>query len=179
LRNELADAKFNLDQTTVRAPASGFVTELALRPGVYVVPIPLRPAMVFVNDEPRDRALAAAFQQNALQRVRAGDEAEVLFKGIPGRVFKAKVRLVIDAIAGGQLQSTGTLVNVGGPLAGDWALALLDIVDAPPPIKSRLVRRVKPPFTPIIFTTYHCCGKSFCACGAGRTTSSSNRFRRN
>ena len=32
LRNELADAEFNLDQTTVRAPASGFVTELALRP---------------------------------------------------------------------------------------------------------------------------------------------------
>ena len=85
--------------------------------------------MVFVNDEPSDRALAAAFQQNALQRVRAGDEAEVLFKGIPGRVFKAKVRLVIDAIAGGQLQTTGTLVNVGGPLAGDRALALLDIID--------------------------------------------------
>jgi len=129
LRNELADAEFNLDQTTVRAPAGGFVTELALRPGVYVVPAPFRPAMVFVNDTGKDRALAAAFQQNALQRVRAGDEAEVLFKGIPGRVFKAKVRLVIDAIAGGQLQTTGTLVNVGGPLAGDRALALLDIVD--------------------------------------------------
>jgi len=129
LRNELADAQFDLEQTTVRAPASGFVTELALRPGVYVVPAPFRPAMIFVNDTQRDRALAAAFQQNALQRVRAGDEAEVLFKGIPGRVFKAKVRLLIDAIAGGQLQTTGTLVNVGGPLAADRALALLDIVD--------------------------------------------------
>ena len=129
LRNELADAEFNLEHTTVRAPTGGFVTELALRPGVYVVPAPLRPAMVFVNDTQRDRALAAAFQQNALQRVRAGDEAEVLFKGIPGRVFKAKVRLVIDAIAGGQLQTTGTLVNVGGPLAGDRALAVLDILD--------------------------------------------------
>ena len=129
LRNELADAEFDLDQTTVRAPTSGFVTELALRPGVYVVPAPFRPAMVFVNDTQRDRALAAAFQQNALQRVRAGDEAEVLFKGIPGRVFKAKVRLLIDAIAGGQLQTTGTLVNVGGPLAGDRALAVLDILD--------------------------------------------------
>jgi multidrug resistance efflux pump len=129
LRNELADAEFNLDHTTVRAPASGFVTELALRPGVYVVPIPLRPAMIFVNDSQRDRELAAAFQQNALQRVRAGDEAEVLFKGVPGRVFKAKVRLVIDAVAGGQLQSTGTLVNVGGPVPGDRALAVLDIVD--------------------------------------------------
>lgn len=129
LRNELADAQFNLDQTTVRAPTGGFVTELALRPGVYVVPIPLRPAMIFVNDSQKDRTLAAAFQQNALQRVRAGDEAEILFKGIPGRVFKAKVRLLIDAVAAGQLQTTGTLVSVGGPPTSDRALALLDIVD--------------------------------------------------
>jgi multidrug resistance efflux pump len=129
LRNELADAQFDLDHTIVRAPTGGFVTEVALRPGVYVVPIPLRPAMIFVNDTEKDRALAAAFQQNALQRVKAGDEAEVLFKGIPGRVFKAKVRLVIDAIAAGQLQSSGTLVNVGVPTSGDRALALLDIID--------------------------------------------------
>ena len=101
-----------------------------MRPGVYVVPAPFRPAMVFVNDSQKDKALAAAFQQNALQRVRAGDEAEVLFKGIPGRVFKAKVRLVIDAIAAGQLQSTGTLVNVGGgEPTPDRAVAVLDLVD--------------------------------------------------
>lgn len=127
LRNELADAQFDLDQTVVRAPTGGFVTQVALRPGMYVVPIPLRPAMIFVNDSPQDRALVAAFQQNALQRVKAGDEAEVLFKGIPGRVFKAKVRLLIDAIAAGQLQATGTLQEASVP--GDRTLAILDIVD--------------------------------------------------
>jgi multidrug resistance efflux pump len=128
LRNELADAQYDLDQTVVRAPTGGFVTELALRPGVYVVPAPFRPAMVFVNDSKTDRALVAAFQQNALQRVRDGDEAEVLFKGIPGRVFKAKVRLVIDVVAAGQLQTTGTLYNVEGLPAGR-ALVWLDLVD--------------------------------------------------
>jgi len=129
LRAELSDAQWDLDQTTVRAPTGGFVTQLALRPGVYVVPAPFRPAMIFVNDSAKDRALAAAFQQNALQRVRAGDEAEVLFKGIPGRVFKAKVRLVIDAIAAGQLQSTGTMQDFGVLPPGGRALAVLDILD--------------------------------------------------
>jgi multidrug resistance efflux pump len=129
LRNELADAQFDLDQTVVRAPTGGFVTQVALRPGMYVLPAPFRPVMIFVNDSQRDRALAAAFQQNALQRVRAGDEAEVLFKGIPGRVFKAKVRLLIDAIAGGQLQATGTLREVTGSLPDDRTLAILDVVD--------------------------------------------------
>ena len=129
LRNELADAEYNLSETTVRAPTSGFVTEVSLRPGMFVGATAARPVMIFVNDTQRDRALAAAFQQNALQRVKAGDEAEVLFKGIPGRVFKAKVRLVIDAIAAGQLVATGALQQVRGALPGDRALAVLDILD--------------------------------------------------
>jgi hypothetical protein len=73
--------------------------------------------------------LAAAFQQNALQRVRAGNDAEVLFKGIPGRVFKAKVRVLINAIAGGQLQTSGALLNVGASVPEDRTLAVLDLVD--------------------------------------------------
>jgi len=129
LRNELADAQYDLGQTVVRAPTGGFVAELALRPGVYVIPAPFRPAMVFINDSPTDQALAAAFQQNALQRVRAGDEAEVLFKGIPGRVFKAKVRVLINAIAGGQLQTSGALLSVGASVPEDRTLAVLDLVD--------------------------------------------------
>ncbi|QOZ67872.1 HlyD family secretion protein [Bradyrhizobium arachidis] len=128
LRNELADAQYDLDQTVVRAPTGGFVAELALRPGVYVVPAPFRPAMVFVNDSPTDRALVAAFQQNALQRVNIGNEAEVLFKAVPGRVFKAKVSLVIDVVAAGQLQTSGTLYSVEG-LPEGRALVRLDLVD--------------------------------------------------
>jgi len=130
LRNELADAQYDLDQTVVRALTGGFVNEMALRPGGDVVPAPFRPAMIFVNDSEGDRSFAAAFQQNALQRVHAGDEGEVLFKAIPGRVFKAKVRLVIDAIASGQLQTTGTLLNPGGAaVPADRALVVFDFVD--------------------------------------------------
>jgi multidrug resistance efflux pump len=129
LQAELADAQYNLEQTTVRAPTGGFVTQLALRPGMYVVPIPLRPAMIFVNDGSDDRLLAAAFQQNALQRVVAGDDAEVLFEGIPGRVFKARVHTVIDAIAAGQFQATGTMQDFGVQLPGGRAMAVLDILD--------------------------------------------------
>jgi multidrug efflux pump subunit AcrA (membrane-fusion protein) len=129
LQNELADAQFDLDQTVVRAPTGGFATQVSLRPGMYVVPAPLRPMMIFVNDSQKDRALAAAFQQNSLQRVKGGEEAEVLFKGIPGRVFKAKVRFVIAAIAAGQLQATGTMQDLGVLLPGGRALAVLDILD--------------------------------------------------
>ena len=129
LRAELADAQYDLDQTVTRASGNGFVTQLALRPGMYVVPAPLRPVMVFVNTDKRDQQLAAAFQQNSLQRVKAGDEAEVAFDAVPGRVFKGNVRTVLDAIAAGQLQATGTLVDVGAPTSDGRALAVIDTED--------------------------------------------------
>jgi multidrug resistance efflux pump len=129
LRAEVADAQYDLDQTVVRAPTSGFVTQVALRPGLYVVPAPLRPAMVFVHDGIKDRQLGAAFQQNTLQRVRAGDDAEVLFEAVPGRVFKAKVSIVLDAIAAGQFQANGTLQDFGARGPGGRAMAVIDLVD--------------------------------------------------
>jgi len=129
LRAELADAEYDLTQTTTRAPGNGFVTQVALRPGMYVVPVPLRPVMAFVNTDVRDQGLGAAFQQNSLQRVRTGDEAEVAFDAVPGRVFKGKVRIVLDAIAAGQIQASGALVDYGARTEGGRALAIIDLVD--------------------------------------------------
>ena len=129
LSAELADAQWDLDQTVTRAPAAGFVTQVGLRPGMYVVPAPLRPVMVFVNTDKRDQQFTAAFQQNSLQRVKAGDEAEAAFDAVPGRVFKGKVRLVLDAIAAGQFAATGTLVDFGARTEGGRALAVIDIED--------------------------------------------------
>ena len=51
LQAELGEAQFDLDQTTVVAPGPGYVTQMALRPGMYVVPAPLRPVMVFVHKD--------------------------------------------------------------------------------------------------------------------------------
>jgi multidrug resistance efflux pump len=129
LQAELGDAEYDLAQTTVRAPTEGFVTQVALRPGMYVVPAPLRPVMVFVHTGLQDQMLAAAFQQNALQRVKAGDDAEVAFDGVPGRVFKAKVRALIDAIAAGQMQPSGVLQDLGARTDGGRALATIELED--------------------------------------------------
>ena len=129
LQNELRDAEFDLDQTVVRAPTKGFATQIGLRPGMYVVPAPFRPVMVYVNQGNRDQLLAAAFQQNALQRVKAGDKAEIAFTGVPGRIFKGKVARVLDAIAAGQFQATGTLQDFSTQTDKDRAVAEIEITD--------------------------------------------------
>ena len=48
---QLADAKWELSQTTYYAPANGTVIALTLRPGAMAVPLPMTPAMNFVEDE--------------------------------------------------------------------------------------------------------------------------------
>ncbi len=125
LQAELSDAQYDLDQTVMRAPGPGYVTQMALRPGMYVVPAPLRPVMVFIHTD--DEELAAGFQQNSLQRVRAGDEAEIAFDALPGRIVKGKVKHVIDAIATGQLQATGVLQDMGSDIPSGRAVAIIDI----------------------------------------------------
>jgi len=131
LTAELGSAKYDLDQTTTRASGPGFVTQLALRPGMYVVPAPLRPVMVFVNTGSDDHRLTAAFQQNYLQRVTAGDDAEVAFDAVPGRVFKARVQSVSNAIPAGQLQPTGSLSDPGNlPGGGGRALVGIELAES-------------------------------------------------
>jgi multidrug resistance efflux pump len=107
LQAELDSAEYELEQTVTRAPGPGFVTQVALRPGVYTVPIPLTPVMVFVNTGSADTGLVGAFQQNSLQRVTPGDTAEVAFDAVPGQIFKGEVLSVLDAIAAGQILPSG------------------------------------------------------------------------
>jgi multidrug resistance efflux pump len=85
--------------------------------------------MVFVNTGKQDQELGAAFQQNSLQRVKSGDEAEVAFDAVPGRVFKGKVRIVLDAIAAGQMQATGAMIDFGERTNGGRAMAMIDLVE--------------------------------------------------
>jgi multidrug resistance efflux pump len=128
-RAELADAEFDLDQTTTRAAGPGFVTQVSLRPGMYLIPAQLRTAMLFVNTAKTDQELGAAFDQNAMQRVVAGSDAEVAFDAVPGRVFKAKVRSVVDAIAAGQLISALTLIEPETRTTAGRAVTIIDVTD--------------------------------------------------
>lgn len=106
---DLRKAEFDLEQTVVRAPTDGFATQLALRPGVMAVPLPLAPVMTFVHTE--EKIYTAAFRQNSLQRLKPGFEAEFLFRALPGKVFKGEVIEVLPAIGESQFQARGSLLG--------------------------------------------------------------------
>ncbi len=127
LQAKLADAKFDLESTIVRAPTDGFVTHLRLRPGTMAVPIPLAPVMTFIHTEKQN--FIGGFTQQPMQNVKVGNEAEIFFPGIPGRVFKAKVSHVMGAIAEGQLSPSSTMVSVNPRIQEGLIPVMVEITD--------------------------------------------------
>jgi multidrug resistance efflux pump len=107
---QLGEAEWRLEQTIYRAPANGTVVALSLRPGAMAVPLPITPAMTFVED---DQWVMAIFKQNEVRKIKPGQEAEIALKMYPGRIIKCKVESIMWATAQGQLP-IGTMATGGG-----------------------------------------------------------------
>lgn len=107
---KLANARWELDQTTVYAPADGTPINVQLRRGSYAVPLPMSPAMTFVEDE---NQVVALFHQNELHQVKPGDEAEIALRTLPGKIIKAKVASIVWAQGQGQMPVSGMLPQTG------------------------------------------------------------------
>jgi multidrug resistance efflux pump len=106
LKGQFEAAQWNLDKTIVRAPADGYVTNLALRKGARVANLPLSPVMAFIDTS--DTIIGVEIAQNDARYIRPGQAVEVTFKFMPGHVYSGKVESVLQAIVTGQLQTSGT-----------------------------------------------------------------------
>jgi RND family efflux transporter MFP subunit len=105
LTSQLAGAQYNLDQTTVRAPTDGYVTNLALRKGARVAALPLSPVMAFIDTS--DTLVGVEIAQIDARYIEPGQTVELTFKYLPGRVLTGKVVSVLQAISAGQVQPSG------------------------------------------------------------------------
>jgi multidrug resistance efflux pump len=128
VRAKLENARWELDQTIVYAPANGTAINVNLRPGAMTVPLPLAPAMTFIEDE---FIVVALFAQNELHAVAPGDEAEIALDTMPGEVIKAQVDSIIWAQGQGQTSGVN-LPQTAGP--------------APPPGKFPVKLKVDPKY---------------------------------
>ena len=109
-RAALANAQWNLDQTSVYAPANGYAINVQLRPGSFVTAFPVAPAMSFVEETYQ---VIALYQQNELTMVEPGNEAEISLNMHPGRIIKAKVDSIVWAQGQGQVAQSGMLPQTG------------------------------------------------------------------
>lgn len=105
----LAEAKYNLEHTTVRAPSDGYVSNLQLYPGAFTRL--KQPIMSFINSE--HHWLVATVPQRGVQRLRPGDKAQVAFDMYPGKLFDAEVENVVWAVGDAQGTPSGVLPHTG------------------------------------------------------------------
>ncbi|MCP3460124.1 HlyD family secretion protein [Bradyrhizobium sp. CCGUVB23] len=108
LSGQLEAAQWNLDKTVVRAPTDGYVTNLALRKGARVANLPLSPVMALIDTS--NTIIGVQINQIDARYVAPGQEVEATFKFAPGKIFPGKVESVLQAIATGQAQTSGTAV---------------------------------------------------------------------
>ena len=108
LKGQLEGAQWNLDKTIVKAPADGYVTNLALRKGARVANLPLAPVMAFIDTT--NTIIGVEINQIDARYIAPGQEVEITFKFAPGQIYAGRVESVLQAVATGQTQTSGTAV---------------------------------------------------------------------
>ncbi|MEO9590260.1 HlyD family secretion protein [Rhodopirellula bahusiensis] len=131
----LDNAEYDLQQTTVRAPANGYVTNLQLHPGMLLGPT-TGPVMSFIRDtdEHKRGVVVAVFDEKNFLRIKPEQYAELAMDAYPGEILTGQVLDVISVSGTGQLVASGAIptdLALGKPT--QFAVRIqLDEVDSHP-----------------------------------------------
>jgi multidrug resistance efflux pump len=104
----LDQARLDLRNTEVRAPADGTVTNLRLAPGQYVAPG--QPLLSFLEKGPR--WISADMRENQLGNVQPGQNVTVALDIKPGKLFKGRVHSIGWGVSQGDEAPTGQLATM-------------------------------------------------------------------
>ena len=87
-QSALDQALINLERTSVRAPADGLVTDVRLDRGNFANAG--APQMTFIAVH--NIWVQADFTENNLGNIKTGDEVDIAFDALPGRIFSGRIR---------------------------------------------------------------------------------------
>jgi multidrug resistance efflux pump len=125
IQAQLDDASWELSQTTVRAPADGEVTAVALSVGDRA--LQARSAMSFIVGS--EITLVGMFSQNGFQTIKEGAAVDIVFDNAPGHIYHARILAIPKGVGQGQIAVSGTLARTNA-LGGATAFpALISIPD--------------------------------------------------
>ncbi|WP_281543723.1 biotin/lipoyl-binding protein [Grimontia sp. SpTr1] len=105
-KENTAQAEWNLEQTRVRAPADGYVTNFIMREGQYVGMVP---RIHMYTDE---KYVLMRVNHQAIRNVKVGQYAEFASPVYPGKIFKAEVEGIVEATGESQARLIATDDNV-------------------------------------------------------------------
>jgi multidrug resistance efflux pump len=107
IQAQLDNASWELSQTTIRAPADGYVTVVALTVGDRA--LQFHSAMSFIVEN--EITLVGMFSQNGFQTIKDGASVDIVFDNAPGRIYHAKITAIPKGVGQGQVAVSGTLAR--------------------------------------------------------------------
>jgi len=145
----LAQARLNLERTTVRAPEDGLVTDVRVNKGNYANAS--APQMTFIAVD--NIWIQADFTENNLGNIQAGNKVQIVFDVLPGEVYSGTVRETGFGIAvdSAPLGSLPTIDNNQGWLRAAQRYPVLIEFDLPPR-RGALNLRVGSQASVVVFT---------------------------
>jgi multidrug resistance efflux pump len=108
VKAQLAEAKLNLGYCRVCAPCDGTITNMQLREGAFAH---IGQAVLTVIDTGH-WLIVANFREKGLEQMRPGQPALVAFRGVPGRLWRARVLWIGWGVSQGQGIPSGLLPEV-------------------------------------------------------------------
>jgi multidrug resistance efflux pump len=109
IQAQLDDAKWQLDQTSIRAPGNGTVTVMALAVGDRA--LPARSVMSFIVTD--DITIIGMFSPNGFQTIKPGAHVKLVFDQDPGTIHHATIVDIPHGVGQGQVAVSGMLARVG------------------------------------------------------------------
>ena len=131
---QLELAQFDLENSTVKAPGAGVITQNTLRPGMQVSPS--RSVMAFVYGD--RMAVATLMAQKALENIKVGDKAVMSFPALPGRLFEGEVVEIPAAVGNAQFFASGQLESITANRMTDLYMVFVSLPEDFPPEQKRL-----------------------------------------
>jgi len=116
IQAQLENAKWELSQSTIRAPADGYVTLVTLTVGDRA--LQARSAMSFIVEN--EITIVGMFSQNGFQTIKVDTPVDIVFDNAPGRIFHARIAAIPRGVGQGQVGVSGTLARtnaLGGTTA--------------------------------------------------------------
>lgn len=109
IQAQLEHAKWELDQTTIRAPDDGYVSAMAVTIGARA--LPARSLMSFIVTD--EIGIVGMFPPNGFQAIKPGARVRLVFGDIPGRTFDATIAEIPRGVGQGQITVSGVLARAG------------------------------------------------------------------
>ena len=125
IQAQLEDASWQLSQTTVLAPADGYVTLVTLTVGDRA--LAHQSAMSFIVEN--EITIVGMFSQNGFQTVKVGAPVDIVFDNAPGRIYHAKIIEIPKGVGQGQVATSGTLARtnaIGGTIVFPATISVPD-----------------------------------------------------